>query len=160
MWIAKKPFEAFVGALVLYYILIVFWFEPLGLSVKFDFITSGFFVWIFFYFVGLAFGKELGKAKNRLIELIQDIHIGKNISIKFFHLTMFCLPFLILLSLLEYASSSMFIAGGDVAIGFPLSSYSFSTGKILIGNLAVNLILYTSTIYFIGNILIGRNKRV
>lgn len=67
--VIKKPFEVLVLLLIIYYSLIVIIFEPVSVSVKTDFVTSAFGVWLIFLVLGFAFRKELELAKVRLFNI-------------------------------------------------------------------------------------------
>lgn len=159
-WISRKPFESLVLLLTLYYCLIVAFFEPVIFSVKRDYMVSAVGVWVLFLIFGIAFKKELEAQKQKLFGIFMTNKFNElKLISKMIVLVKLSIPILLLVSLFEFMISSIFVSGGSVAIGFPLSIYSFSANKVIVGNLVVNVILIISVLYFVGYTLMREQKR-
>jgi hypothetical protein len=159
--IKRKPFETLVLLLVIYYSLIVGFFEPVIFSVKMSFIMSAFGVWGLFLLFGVAFSKELDKVKEYLLKVFLANEFGnRKLILKMGMLILLSIPITIITSLSEYMISSIFIRGGSVAIGFPLSIYSFSVNKFIFWNLFTDFILHMSVLLFLGYILMKDTKKI
>lgn len=151
----KKPFEAVVLLLVIYYCLVVLFFEPVIFSVKTSYICSGIGVWLLFLIIGVAFKKEFDAAKLRLLT-IYSLRLFAKVKV----LILLGTPILLVTSFSEYILSTLFISGGSVAIGFPLSIYSFSASKFLLFNLILDLLLSVGLLYFVGYVLKSDKKKI
>jgi hypothetical protein len=160
-WTIKKPFEVMVLLLTIYYSLIVFLFEPIILSVKLSYIISAWGVFLLFVIFGIAFEKELDWAKYKLFSLFMTRKFtGFNFFFKLLTLIFLVVPIIVITSFCEYLISSIFIKGGSIAIGFPLSIYSFSASKLITANLAIDLFIHISVLYFVGYILMKEDKKI
>lgn len=158
--IAKMPFETIVLLLVIYYSGIVLFLDPVAFKVKINFIASAFSVLIVFLFFGIAFRGELNKAKNSLFKIFLDGEFSRfSLVTKVSVLLKLSFPVLIVTSFIEFTLSTIFIEGGSVAIGFPLSIYSFSASKFLYFNFIVDLLLQVSVLYLVGYILMKNEKK-
>jgi hypothetical protein len=156
----KKTFEVFVLILIGYYSLILMIFEPVNITVKFTYIITSFALYLVFLVFGIAFRKELDKCRDMVFAIFINKRfsnygfVRKLMSLVFLSMTM-----LLIISLIEYTVLTLFVKGGGISIGFPLSLYSFSAGKVLTFNFLINLFIYLSIFHFLGYILMKNDKK-
>lgn len=149
--IARHPFEALSAITLLYYDLLIIFFDDTSLYSKLVFVLISAGIMAAIFIIGFSFSREMDIFKKRYFGIFLSNRFNKSFFIiKLYYLVSLSIFPLFVASGMEFILTFLFTKVGGITIGFPLPVYSFTAEKLLTLNTISDIVIYSAIVYFIG----------
>ena len=148
---SKYPFETLLDLILIYYLGIIFFVEPIRFSQKIIYLLFSLVFFVVTTVIGFSFREQMNSFRGKMFSIFISGKFQKMSALtKSLNLVaLSILPFFIV-SFLEFLLTILFTKAGAITFGFPLPVFSFSSRNFIYPNIFVNFLLFALTIYFLG----------
>lgn len=149
--VRKYSIEAVIILAIIYTIFFSSSWSGKGIANKFESFIILFIIFLLSVLIKFAWPQTYNKLYARIFTVISKTRSSSLLN-KIIVNSLFGLILMVILSFFELITTYIF-SGTPLVVGFPYPLYSFTTNKIILSGILLNLTLYSLLIYFISRII-------